>query len=79
MEIKEFDTALMSLGYEFRECRNMTQKVTRSYPEHVRLASEAMEKNMMHADLIIGQLTGMLEAARDALFKAYMDAEDPSI
>ena len=72
MEIKEFDNALMELSHEIRECREMTQKFTRSYPEHVRTSAAALENNMLHADLIVGQARQMLFEQRIALLKTYM-------
>ena len=67
MEIKQYDTRLMDLAYMIRQCREKTREVTRPYPDHVRRQADALESQMLNADMIIGGLIGMLNESRIAL------------
>lgn len=67
MEIKEFDTCLMELAYEIRKCREAAQKITQSYPNHVKIQRDVLESQMKNVDLIIGQCKSILAGSRESL------------
>ena len=74
IKMETFDNRLMDLSYKFRKCRESTREVTRSYPNCVQRQSEALENQMMQADLIIGGLIAMLHESDLALMLAMSEA-----
>jgi hypothetical protein len=73
---KEFDTRLMEFACLIRRCKNSTLLVNPHYPDNVRRLADALDSQMMQADMIVGGLMAMLNESELALSNSVRATSD---
>ena len=70
IKIETLDSRLMDLACIYRECKAVTREITSSYPSHISIQSERLERQIAVADMIIGGLMQSLSDNKTSLVSA---------